>query len=197
MLKGAIDSLDSKQATLFKNLVKFYETKQYKKGLKQADKLLEQKPNHAESMAMKAIFLYFTGDKKEGFDLSKKALMKNLKSDIAWHIYGIINRSNRNYQEAINCYKKALEFSPENVQILRDLALLQVQIRDVEGLCETRKKLLLNKESLIINWVAYAYSLHLKGSVEECLKVIDSIINITKNNPLKGVEKTEFSLYHA
>ncbi|EAS00294.2 NMDA receptor-regulated protein (macronuclear) [Tetrahymena thermophila SB210] len=197
MLKGAIDSLDSKQAALFKNLVKFYETKQYKKGLKQADKLLEQKPNHAESMAMKAIFLYFTGQKSEGLDLSKKALMKNLKSDIAWHIHGIINRTNRNYQEAINCYKKALDISPDNVQILRDLALLQVQIRDVEGLCDTRKKLLLNKESLIINWVAYAFSLHLKGSIEECLKVIDSIINITKNNPLKGIEKTEFCLYHA
>lgn len=52
--------------------------------------------------------------------------MKNLGSDIAWHIYGIINRSNRNYQEAINCYKKALDISPENVQILRDLSLLQV-----------------------------------------------------------------------
>lgn len=120
-----------------------------------------------------------------------QALMKNLKSDIAWHIYGIINRSNHNYQEAINCYKKALDISPDNVQILRDLSLLQVQIRDVEGLCDTRKKLLKNKDSLTINWVAYAFSLHLKGSIDEALKVIESINNITKNNPLKGVEKSE------
>lgn len=146
---------------------------------------------------MKALFLYFTGSKTEGFDLSKKALMKNLKSDIAWHIYGIINRSNHNYQEAINCYKKALDISPDNVQILRDLSLLQVQIRDVEGLCDTRKKLLKNKDSLTINWVAYAFSLHLKGSIDEALKVIESINNITKNNPLKGIEKSEFTLYHA
>lgn len=45
--------------------------------------------------------------------------------------------------------------------------------------------------------MAYAYTLHLKGSIDECLKVMDSILNITKNNPLKGVEKTEFCLYHA
>lgn len=57
--------------------------------------------------------------------------------------------------------------------------------------------MLLNKDSLIINWVAYAFSLNLKGSPEESLKVIDSILNIQKNNPLKGVEKSEFALYQA
>ena len=49
----------------------------------------------------------------------------------------------------------------------------------------------MNKDSMTINWIGYAFSLHLKGSVDEALKVIDSIHNITKNNPLKGVEKSE------
>ncbi|EGR34822.1 hypothetical protein IMG5_000490 [Ichthyophthirius multifiliis] len=197
MLKGAVDALDSKQTTLFKNLVKLYETKQYKKGLKQAEKLLEQKPNHSESLAMKAIFLYNTGKKQEGFDLSKKAVSLNFKSDIAWHIYGIIHRQNRNYPEAIKCYKQALTTAPDNVQILKDLALLQIQIRDIDGLCETRKKILLNKDSLVINWVGYAIALHFKGEYEQTLQIIDSINTITKNNPLKGMEKSEFLIYHS
>jgi hypothetical protein len=45
----------------------------------------------------------------------KKALMKGLKSEICWHIYGIINRTKRNYQEAVKCYAQALKYSPENV----------------------------------------------------------------------------------
>ena len=42
--------------------------------------------------------------------------------------------------------------------------------------------------------MGYAFSLHLKGDNEEALKVIDSINNITKNNPLTGVEKSEVNI---
>lgn len=38
-----------------------------------------------------------------------------MKSDICWHIYGIINRSKRNYKEAVKCYKFALTISPGNM----------------------------------------------------------------------------------
>jgi peptide alpha-N-acetyltransferase len=44
----------------------------------------------------------------------------------------------RNYAEASKCYKMALAIDPSNLQILRDLALLQIQIRDIEGLVDTR-----------------------------------------------------------
>jgi tetratricopeptide (TPR) repeat protein len=38
----------------------------------------------------------------------------------------LLHRSDRNYEEAIKCYKQALRIDKENFQILRDLALLQV-----------------------------------------------------------------------
>ena len=38
----------------------------------------------------------------------------------------LLYRSDRNYDEAIKCYKNALRIDKENGQILRDLAQLQV-----------------------------------------------------------------------
>jgi len=87
--------------------------------------------------------------------------MKNLKSELCWHILGIINRSQRKYVDAIGCYKNALKYDPENINILRDLAVLQVHVRELDLHQETRKTLLRNKSNLPVNWVALAVSEHL------------------------------------
>jgi hypothetical protein len=38
----------------------------------------------------------------------------------------------RNYGEAIKCYLNALRIDEDNLQILRDLSLLQIQVRQVK-----------------------------------------------------------------
>lgn len=54
-------------------------------------------------------------------------LMQNdLKSHVCWHVYGLLYRSDREYREAIKCYRNALRIDPDNIEILRDLSLLQV-----------------------------------------------------------------------
>lgn len=40
----------------------------------------------------------------------------------------LLYRGDRNYTEAIKCYKNALRLDKENFQIMRDLALLQVSL---------------------------------------------------------------------
>ena len=42
-------------------------------------------------------------------------------------VFRLLYRADNNYDEAIKCYKNALRIDKENVQILRDLALLQVR----------------------------------------------------------------------
>lgn len=55
------------------------------------------------------------------------ALLQNdLKSHVCWHVYGLLYRSDREYREAIKCYRNALRIDPDNIEILRDLSLLQV-----------------------------------------------------------------------
>lgn len=96
--------------------------------------------------------------------------MKNLKSELCWHIYGIIHRNQRNFLEAIRCYQQALKIDPENINILRDMAVLQVHIRELEEHQETRRALLLNKSSLPVNWVAFCVAEHL---VDRTLAIIN------------------------
>lgn len=45
--------LPSKETALFRQVVKLYETKQYKKAIKAADQILKRFPDHGETLAMK------------------------------------------------------------------------------------------------------------------------------------------------
>jgi peptide alpha-N-acetyltransferase len=48
--------ISSKEQTLFRQLVKFYEAKQHKKALKTADQILKKNPDYADAIAMKVRF---------------------------------------------------------------------------------------------------------------------------------------------
>ena len=121
--------LPGKEASLFRQIVKFYETKQYKKGLKAADQILKKFPSHGETLSMKGLTLNCLERKTEAYDFVKKGLMNDLKSHVCWHVYGLLYRSDHEYREAIKCYMNALRLDKENIQILRDLSLLQIQMR--------------------------------------------------------------------
>jgi peptide alpha-N-acetyltransferase len=45
--------LPAKETALFRQVVKLYETKQYKKAIKAADQILKKFPDHGETLAMK------------------------------------------------------------------------------------------------------------------------------------------------
>jgi tetratricopeptide (TPR) repeat protein len=75
---------------------------------------------------MKGLTLNCMDRKTEAYDLVRKGLKNDLKSHVCWHVYGLLYRSDREYREAIKCYRNALKIDPENIQILRDLSLLQV-----------------------------------------------------------------------
>ena len=112
---------------------KFYEAKNYKKGIKTADTILSVFPNNGETLCMKGLLLNSLEQKEEAYETTKKGLKFNMKSHITWHVYGLIYRSDRNYKEAIKCYLNALKIDKDNQQILRDLANLQIHIRDLKG----------------------------------------------------------------
>lgn len=49
--------LPKKETDLFRQVVRLYETKQYKKGLKLAESILKKFPNHGETLCMKGLVL--------------------------------------------------------------------------------------------------------------------------------------------
>ena len=124
--------LGKREASLFKDLMKYYETKAYKKGLKAADQILKKNSDHGETLAMRGLVLNSMDRKPEAIENIKKGLMMNMTSHVCWHVYGLVHRSNRDYHEAVKCYKQALKIDKDNMQILRDLSLLQIQVRERE-----------------------------------------------------------------
>lgn len=188
--------LPSKEASLFRHVVQFYETKQYKKGLKAADQILKKHPNHGDTQAMKALILSNQSKTDEAFELCKVALTNSMKSNVCWHVYGLLYRSVKNYEEAMKAYRFALKLDPDSVQIQRDLALLQVQIRDFPGFVQTRRTLLQGKPQLRLNWTALAVALHLSGDLEGAENVLHKYEETLKQAPPKSdIEHAEAVLY--
>lgn len=87
----------------------------------------------AETLAMKGLTLNCMGRKEEAYDHVRRGLRNDLQSHVCWHVFGLLQRSDKKYDEAIRCYRNALKWDKDNVQILRDLSLLQIQMRDLEG----------------------------------------------------------------
>jgi tetratricopeptide (TPR) repeat protein len=81
-------TLPGKEGNLFRQVVKFYETKQYKKGLKAAEAILKKVPEHGETLAMKGLTLNCMEKKEEAYELVRRGLKANLRSHVCWHVYG-------------------------------------------------------------------------------------------------------------
>ncbi|KAG1346243.1 N-terminal acetyltransferase A complex auxiliary subunit NAA15 [Cocos nucifera] len=167
-------SLPPKEANLFKVIVKSYETKQYKKGLKAADAILRKFPEHGETLSMKGLILNCMDRKSEAYELVRRGLKNDLKSHVCWHVYGLLYRSDREYREAIKCYRNALKIDPDNIEILRDLSLLQAQMRDLTGFVETRQQLLTLKPNHRMNWIGFAVSHHLNSNGSKAIEILEA-----------------------
>lgn len=63
-----------------------------------------------ETLAMKGLTLNSTGKKEEAYELVKRGLKNDLKSHVCWHVYGLLQRSDKKYDEAIKCYRNALRW---------------------------------------------------------------------------------------
>lgn len=150
--------------------------KQYKNGLKLAKQILSNPKyaEHGETLAMKGLTLNGLGRRDEAYKYVRLGLRNDLKSHVCWHVYGLLQRSDKKYDEAIKCYRNALKCEKDNLQILKDLSLLQVQMRDLEGYKETRHQLFKLRPSQHASWIGYAMSYHLLGDFETANNILES-----------------------
>ena len=110
--------LPPKESSLFKTILRCFEHLQFKKGLKTTEVILKKFPNHGETLAMKGLFLAHLDRKEEGYQFVRRGLKEDLTSHICWHVYGLMNRIDRNYEEALKCYTHVLKYDKVNqVQI--------------------------------------------------------------------------------
>lgn len=186
-------TLPLKEQGVFKSVVRMYESKLFKKAVKSADLILKKHPDHGETLAMKGLTLNALDRKEEAHDLVRRGLKLNMRSHVCWHVYGLLYRSDHDYFQAARSYVNALRLDPDNKQILRDLALLQVQIRDYEGFEESRRKLLTLQPSQKTNWLGVAISFHLQKNYDKTLEVVNSWLKTLTNDALKQQDPFEHS----
>jgi tetratricopeptide (TPR) repeat protein len=178
-------------------MVKLYEQRQYKKSVKTADGILKKHPAHGETLAMKGLVVNAMGKRAEAYALVKEGLKHDLKSHVCWHVFGLIYKSDSNFAEAAKCYRNALRQDPENAQIQRDLALLQVHLRDLAGHVETRRALLSSKTGAAMNWLGFAVAHQLAGNVDMALAVLDRYESTLEPSRTPTAEDGEVILYQA
>jgi N-alpha-acetyltransferase 15/16, NatA auxiliary subunit len=89
-----------------------------------------------------------------------------------------MHRQDKNYEEAIKCYKNALRIDKNNFQILRDLALLQLQCRQLEGAIDTRRKIVFARPSSPFNWISLVIIYHLSGNLKHALELMNIYLEL-------------------
>ncbi|KAI9286969.1 NMDA receptor-regulated protein 1-domain-containing protein [Umbelopsis sp. AD052] len=187
--------LPAKENAIFKNILRNYEHKQYKKGLKLADTILKKFPEHGETLAMKGLFLNNLEKKEEGYEFVKKGLRFDLTSHICWHVFGLLYRSDKNYEEAAKCYTHALKYNKSDMQILRDFALLQTQMRHYDALIETRTQLLQAKPTNPPFWIGVALAYQLVGKYDIAIQVLEAHESALREQSV-NFEQSELLMYH-
>ena len=170
--------LSSKDAAIFKRLVKCYDEKQYKNGLRVAKQMLSNSKSgkHSETIAYKALCLNGLGRNDEALEEVKSAIKYDLKCAIAWRAYGLVVRSQRKYEESVKCFRNALKIEKDNLDNWRDLSVLQIQLRDLEGLKESRQIICQLKPTQRASWAGLAMSYHLTGDFDMALNLLENFL---------------------
>lgn len=92
-----------------------------------------------------------------------------------------MHKSDRNYVEAIKCFKNAIRIdgpqSPNSTMILRDLSQMQLQVRDFKGFLDSRMKFLNADRNIQYPsaWVSVALAHHLLENYEQAAKVLQQL----------------------
>ena len=58
---------------------------------------------------MKGLLFVHQGKRDEGQELVKKGIRNDLTSHIVWHVYGLIQKGEKKWEEALKSYTQALK----------------------------------------------------------------------------------------
>lgn len=180
---SSLQTLPPKEASLFKKLLKHFKDKQFKNGIKVANQILSNPKfsEHGETLSMKGLILNSMGKKAEAMEYVKRGLKSDVKSNVCWHVFGLLQKAEHRYEEAVKCYRNALRLKKDSIQILSDLSLVQIQTRDLEGYRDSRYQLFLLRPSERSTWLGCAMAHHLAGDSTTAVKILNEYLRTNPN----------------
>ncbi|CBH15603.1 N-acetyltransferase subunit Nat1, putative [Trypanosoma brucei gambiense DAL972] len=187
-------TLPLQQQRLFDKLARDFDAREYAKGLRTADSILSVVPNHADTLALKGLTLHHMGRKEEGREIIESALGFNDTSTVVWHSLGMCHRADDNHVEALHAFQKAHEYGPSNVNVLRDISSICVQLREWEQFVDVRRKMVTLRPGVRANWIALSCGHRMLGNKELAAAVIDVMTTIMEAGDNRA-EKSEVRLY--
>ncbi|KAI5964159.1 uncharacterized protein KGF55_002101 [Candida pseudojiufengensis] len=195
--KKATPIFANKEDGNFREALKLYDSKQYKKSLKLVDANLKKNSNHAESLALKGCILFHTGHKNEAEIYIKKSITKGASNYLVNHLVGLYYRALEDYVEAAKWLKAANDNGSPNKPILRDLSFMQAQNRDYKHLVESRQLYLEHAPGFRANWTGLAVAQHLNKDYNGAVGTLSKIEDIIKEHLTENdmYEHSECLLY--
>ena len=149
---------------------------------------------------MKGLILYNMGEKESGLDYVKRGVRLDLTSHIVWHVYGIVQRQEHKYEDALKSYTQALRHDSENVALIRDVCTLSTHLRQFEPLVEQRLFMLKTRPSMRSHWISAAVALDLAGHQDKALLVLSdfegTLSDLNNADASLKYEMSEVYLYH-
>ncbi|EAY20895.1 hypothetical protein TVAG_437210 [Trichomonas vaginalis G3] len=172
----------------------------FNRGLKQAEHLVQQFPNCAVGIAYKAYFTYMKDrtKKDECITMAKQANRTDMKSAEAWKICGMLYREMNDFLQYLQCYRLASRFDPTDLSILSDICSLHFFFGDYDSFFKAARELA-QKTANTYNQMRYALGLWYIQEYEE----IDNYLNIYERNftisrnDEEMVFRSELSIFHA
>lgn len=131
---------------------------------------------------MKGLILNSMGKKAEAFEYVKRGLKNDVRSHVCWHVFGLLQKADHKYEEAIKCYRNALRLKKDSVQILSDLSLVQIQTRDLEGYRDSRYQLFLLRPGERSTWIGCAMAYHLTGDHHTAVNILSEYQKTNASN---------------
>ncbi|GAA5836902.1 hypothetical protein JCM9279_007696 [Rhodotorula babjevae] len=189
--------LPREDAELFTKVLGMYENKQFNDGLEGVQSILDKHPNHGESLVMKGIFLCSLDRKPEGYDCVRRGTKNDPGSHIVWHVYALVLRADKNFEEALKCYKKAVEIEKDSLNLLSDMAPLAVHLRKYDDHAEIRLQMLKTQPRVRRNWVNLAVAQFLARQYRAATVTLAYYEDMLRDVPDGDVEMGEVLLFHA
>eukprot|EP00042_Codosiga_hollandica_P030310 m.175597 g.175597 ORF g.175597 m.175597 type:complete len:877 (+) comp53323_c0_seq1:80-2710(+) len=181
--------LPSKEAGIFKRLIKFFDDRKYKDVLRMARQIMSNSAcqNHPETLCLKGIALINLDQKAEGQEAVKRGLALGIKSALCWHMFGVMHRHERTYVEAIKAYSQAVKLDKNVGQYYKEMSNMYLLLRDFEGYYQTRKKLLQERPNIVSNWCEFAFAAYVRKDYDETDAILTNFTKINKSDDVHAL----------